>query len=248
MVRVPGSTGSASSLEGGRWIWLLLVWSMPLPLLFRLSRLLPCTGYLVAAMRSRIAVPSKGAPSSSSEVLVLRGCRVPSGTVRDCCASTRVCRDVECDCGADGSAADSPPGRIGEVCDGFVASETAGAGAAGNRGEQSDALEAGVLGPKRALGVRLKLVELRLLPRDRASTRPSNPALKKSCAAADGGFLVSLLRRCELALEPILGLSISRPRSPGRGAKKHTVVIKNQRNIQRTVSSQTKHFVGWAPG
>jgi hypothetical protein len=47
--------------------------------------------------------------------------------------------------------------------------------AAGKRGEQSGAFEAGVLVPPTgALGARFKLAELRLLPRDWASTRPSD--------------------------------------------------------------------------
>lgn len=72
---------------------------------------------------------------------------------------------------------------MGEVCDRVASKE----GAAGKRGEESDAvltavivvtvLTAGVLGPRGALGARRKLVELRLLPRDWASTRPSEVAL-----------------------------------------------------------------------
>lgn len=55
------------------WLWMLLLLCPPLLLsLLLLSRLLG-VGDFVAAMRSRIAVPSKGAPINSSEVLELRG-------------------------------------------------------------------------------------------------------------------------------------------------------------------------------
>ena len=79
--------------------------------------------------------------------------------------------------------------------------------------------------PARPLGARLRLVELRLLPRDWASTRPSDAPLNRElaeweferwwwAAAEGGGFLVSL-RRCDeltlaLALAPLgRGLSIA---------------------------------------
>jgi hypothetical protein len=100
------------------------------------------------------------------------------GPDRGCCASARGCRWWwECECGEAGSAAGLPSGRMGEVCDRVARGE----GAAGKRGEESNVVvlltTAGVLGPRGALGARRKLVELRLLPRDWASTRPSEVAL-----------------------------------------------------------------------
>jgi hypothetical protein len=77
--------------------------------------------------------------------------------------------------------------RVGEACD-RVARVAGGKadGAAGKRGEESDVvvvvLEAGVLRPSGLLGARRKLVELRLLPRDWASTRPSEAALNRELA------------------------------------------------------------------
>ena len=66
------------------------------------------------------------------------------------------------------------------MCDRLVASEKAGDCAAGKRGEKSVALfEARVLLPVGALGARRKLVALCLLPRDWASTRPSDAALNR---------------------------------------------------------------------
>lgn len=95
--------------------------------------------------------------------------------------------------------------------------------AAGKRDEaESDAfdLEVGVLAGG-APGTRFKLDELRLLPRDRASTRPSTLTLWMELEWwwwwwwADGGFLVSL-RRCEVPEEVVFGLSMSRHKILGR--------------------------------
>lgn len=68
-------------------------------------------------------------------------------------------------------------GTAGEVCDRDDANENAGEGAAGKRGENSDVAEVGVRVPWGALGARRRLVELRSLPRDWASTRPSELVL-----------------------------------------------------------------------
>lgn len=182
MARVSGfGRGDWAGAErGGPWPWLALV---PL-LLFLLGSWLFCASDLVASIRLRIAVPSKGAPMSSSEVLVLRGGRAPGGRERGCCASARRCRGRACDSdGTEESAADSPPGRMDEEVGDRDAGERAGdEGAAGKRGEESDAREAGALLARGALGARLKLLELRLLPRDWVSTRPSTVALRMELA------------------------------------------------------------------
>jgi len=74
---------------------------------------------------------------------------------------------------------------MGEACDRAAARREVD-GAAGKRGEESDVvvLEAGVQArPREGLpGSRRKLVELRLLPRDWASTRPSEVALNLELA------------------------------------------------------------------
>lgn len=69
------------------------------------------------------------------------------------------------------------------VCDRLMEEEAgkAGEGAAWKRGDEEESVEKDafadvevvLLVPRGALGARFKLVELRLLPRDRASTRPS---------------------------------------------------------------------------
>lgn len=101
------------------------------------------------------------------------------GPGRGGCVLEKPCSGYDCDGnGKAGSAVDSPPGTTGVVCDRFTAGGKAGGGKRGH--ESSDASEAVValvedLGVAllKALATRRKLVELRLLPRDWVSTRPS---------------------------------------------------------------------------
>jgi hypothetical protein len=50
----------------------------------------------MASMRSMSAVPSKGSPIKSSELVELRGSRAGGGSERSCCCtSVRACTDDE---------------------------------------------------------------------------------------------------------------------------------------------------------
>lgn len=116
-------------------------------------------GDLVASMRLRIAVPSKGAPSSSSEVLEFSGV-VDSGW-GSCWGAARGCGGGGCGC---------------DCCCCWVEVEAINSFAGGMGDRFADEEEAVGDLARGALGARLRLVELFWLWRDRASKRPSTLA------------------------------------------------------------------------